>query len=120
MALAKSSDLNEAWIVLRERFTSTDLVLTLGHQGLWCARAETKDVIMLDAHSVSAVDETLLVTFIGYLAAAMPRQPLPVALAQPAPQERSPSLDPSFHVYTYARSGRDTGGKQLNWRTLLK
>ena len=56
---------------LKRALSSTDFVLTFGHQGLWCARAETKDVIMLNAHSVSAVDETAAGdAFIGYLMAA--------------------------------------------------
>ena len=122
MALAKSADLNEAWIVLRERFTSTDMVLTLGHQGLWCARAETKDVIMLNAHSVSAVDETAAGdSFIGYLMAAMlAGQPLPVALeaASAAGALAVTRSGASTSIPTRDQVETLVAKEQLNWRTI--
>lgn len=84
MALAKCSDLSQAWVALRDRFPGTDLVLTLGRQGLWCVQAETKESIALGAHEVTAVDETAAGdAFIGYLMAGLlADKALPLALAE--------------------------------------
>jgi ribokinase len=72
MALAQRSDVRSAFAELRQRYAATDIVLTLGGEGLWCAQAGQTTAIMLDSHEVDAVDETAAGdAFIGYLMAAL-------------------------------------------------
>jgi ribokinase len=72
MALAATSTVKSAFVELCERYPETDIVLTLGGEGLWCASANQSGILLLDSHQVEPVDETAAGdAFIGYLMAAV-------------------------------------------------
>ena len=84
MALAATSTVKSAFVELRQRYPDTDIVLTLGSDGLWCTSANQSAVTILDSYQVAAVDETAAGdAFIGYLMAALiAKQNMPEALRQ--------------------------------------
>ena len=84
MALAATSTVKSAFVELRQRYPDTDIVLTLGGEGLWCASANQSEVLILDSYQVAAVDETAAGdAFIGYLMAALlDEKTMPEALMQ--------------------------------------
>ena len=72
MALAAKSTVKSAFVELCQRYPETDIVLTLGGQGLWCASANQPGILLLDSYRVEPVDETAAGdAFIGYLMAAV-------------------------------------------------
>ncbi|MAD05818.1 MAG: ribokinase [Gammaproteobacteria bacterium] len=72
MALAATSTVKSAFVELHQRYPDTDIVLTLGGDGLWCAPANQSVALILDSYEVAAVDETAAGdAFIGYLMAAL-------------------------------------------------
>ena len=84
MALAATSTVKSAFIELHQRYPDTDIVLTLGGDGLWCAPANQSVALILDSYQVAAVDETAAGdAFIGYLMAALlAEETMPEALMQ--------------------------------------
>ena len=84
MALAATSTVKSAFVKLRQRYPDTDIVLTLGGEGLWSASANQSEVLILDSYQVAAVDETAAGdAFIGYLMAALlDEKTMPEALMQ--------------------------------------
>ena len=72
MALAAKSTVKSAFVELCQRYPETDIVLTLGGEGLWCASANQPGILLLDSYRVEPVDETAAGdAFIGYLMAAV-------------------------------------------------
>ena len=72
MALAATATVKSAFVELCQRYPETDIVLTLGGEGLWCASANQPGILLLDSYRVEPVDETAAGdAFIGYLMAAV-------------------------------------------------
>ena len=70
MALARTGDYRQALEELTDRYVNTEVVLTLGRDGLLFAHG--KETIELEAFDVDAVDETAAGdAFIGYLMASL-------------------------------------------------
>ncbi len=72
MALARCTDVEQAFAILTSRYPDSDIVLTQGRQGLSFAAAGSEQPIALGAYSVKAVDETAAGdAFIGFLMAGL-------------------------------------------------